>query len=566
MSQLLENIADPISDSQPSGEDIARLEPSAQNEEWIQKYAELRGLVNRISSNSEVIVSISSDILSGKSKDLRIAGHLCLGLLYQNGFAGLSEGIKAYHILLRDYWDKGLYPSRDSARLNNLKTLDGRLSSDITAKSRADEKEFFVPSSASDRQAFEEIIQTIADIKSDMEDRTSNNTTLLDNFNRAINTRLKALGPDTTKPKPPPKAEDPTDKKKTSIFRKVVPSSWKPDEEEAKAETGIEFKNEMEAIRAVIQAARYLLNKNPRSVVPYRIVRSSLWYSLPLPNPNPDRQGIKMTPIPFPSGKSRLEELMSNEDWESMPVECESVFVENFEAGGGGCFCLDIQRFLSTALKELMTNSDAKLKGDYETLNKFIIQETALFVERFPWITEIVYSNGTPFVDNQTKVWLEKSVKPIFDSDSNQQNSPNTKESAEKLSGIDEDIAKAEDLLSRQKWQDALIMMQSGINTEPNPRGKFRRRLSLSEICLDAGQPEMARPLLEQLDEEIQHFSLDQWEPDLCLQVWIGLRRCYRDMISQKSRQTNEVAYEEKIDNLFEKICRLDIRAVLDSK
>ena len=88
MSKLLEDIGRPISDSEPSGEDIAMLDSSVENQDWILKYTELRGLVKRAASNSGGVVEISRSILAEKSKDLRIANNLCLGLLHQKGFAG----------------------------------------------------------------------------------------------------------------------------------------------------------------------------------------------------------------------------------------------------------------------------------------------------------------------------------------------------------------------------------------------------------------------------------------------------------------------------------------------
>jgi len=103
--------------------------------------------------------------------------------------------------------------------------------------------------------------------------------------------------------------------------------------------------------------------------------------------------------------------------------------------------------------------------------------------------------------------------------------------------------------------------MQKGIDTDPTHRGRFRRRLNLAQLCLSAIHPDMARVLLEQLDTDIERFSLEEWEPSLCLQVWTHLSRCYKQTLSQKGQQENSGSYQEKSDMIFEKICRLDIRA-----
>jgi len=48
-----------------------------------------------------------------------------------------------------------------------------------------------------------------------------------------------------------------------------------------------------------------------------------------------------------------------------------------------------------------------------------------MLVERLPWITDLLYSNGTPFADNQTKRWIDKSVKTVFGANPNALQSQN---------------------------------------------------------------------------------------------------------------------------------------------
>jgi type VI secretion system protein VasJ len=554
MSLFLEDILNPISDTMPCGEDIMKLAPSPENEEWIRKYSELRGMTNRIATNSEAIVELCQDILVNKSRDLRIAGYLCQALLHGKGFAGLAEGLRSYHILLEEFWDKGLYPERETGRTKGVVLLDKNLSRDIQAQDRED-KNFYIPVKPTDADALEEVKQTAEAIKAILSERFPDQPISMDSLVMAVNGRIRAAGTLLKKPEQPAAAQP-------------TPAKEAAEGEQAEGEPAVsEIKTDLDAAKAVAQAANFLLQKDCKNVVPYRLLRSTLWYMLPLFNPEPNASGKRVTQYLPPSGKVKLEKLLEDEDWESLVTECEAVFVERFEAGSGGCFCLDIQRFLCIALKELMSKSeeggDTGVKEAYEAVHKVILQETAMFVERSPWVTELFYSDETPFVDAQTKNWIEKSVKSVFGTSSN----------ADKMSAlpggeppedsrISEDFNKATDLLSRQKWGDALDLMQNGIDAEPTCKGRFQRRLNLASLCLDAGQPSMARPLLEQLDEEIERFSLDQWEPSLCLQVWNNLKRCYQELLSQ---QASNGFYQEKVDVLFEKICRLDIRAAMPS-
>lgn len=568
MLQLLDDISRPISDSEPSGEDIARLAATPENEGWIRDYGELRQLVNRVASNRDSIVALSQSILTEKSKDLRIAGHLCMGLLHQGGFAGLAEGLKAYRLLLEEYWDKGLYPSRDAARAINVKTLDGRLGKDIAAQTG--DKGYFVPASATDAEAMEEIKEAAEAIKTILAEKVPQRAVAMDDLGRGIAARLRALGPAAKKPAPPPPRSG-----ISRLLNRPPSAAVETAAEEAVATVEEEgaigaIESDVEATKAVIRAADFLLKKDPTNAASYRLIRSNLWHLLPLFNPEPNRAGKRATQYAPPVNRPQFEQLLQNEDWESLVTQCEAAFVYRFENGGGGCFCLDIQRFLSIALKGLARKAaeegNQRAKEAYGAVDKVILQETALLVERYPWITDIFYSDETPLADGQTKSWIEKTVKPILGS-SAQQSATAMAGAASDDSQVSDDFEKAQDLLSRQKWGDAVDLMQNGINAEPTLKGRFQRRLNLASLCLDAGQPAMARPLLEQLDEEIERFSLDQWEPALCVQVWNYLRRCYQELLSQDGQQEKGDAYREKTDRIFEKVCRLDIRVALtDSK
>jgi len=594
MSVLLEDIAKPISDPDFSGEDIAKLTPSVENREWFQKYAQLRDLVRKTSANSDEIVDISQDILINKSKDLMTAGHLCRGLFHGNGFTGLAEGLEAYYTLLEQYWDRGLYPLAEPARIRTIGLLERNLGSDIGVR-----KVDFIPGSEvgegdpkarkltpadinalkSAAEALGNIKETIGNIngilKEKVPDGKASMNTLsqtVDVLIRNVNSGLQKAGV-TAKPQAGKGGAATAQAKETprrgTIFQKRETEVVQEEPEAAGVASAVEFGNDIEAIRAVIQIARFFVEKDIKNIVPYRLIRSALWYSLPLPNPEPRRDSKKVTLIPPPSGKARLEELMKREDWEPLVTGCENVFLEGFEVGGAGCFCLDVQRFLCTALKELAQKAseggDTRGKEQYEALYETILQETAIFVDRFPYVTEIFYSDGaTPFVDDQTKRWIEKSVKPVFGQGATvQQGAIAQGGLSETASKISENFEKASDLLAKQKWEEAVNMMQAGIDEEPTCKGRFQRRLNLANLCLDAGQPAMARPLLEQLDDDIGRFSLDQWEPGLCIQVWGHLRRCYQELSPQQAQQESDGFYKEKADRIFEKLCRLDIRAAM---
>ena len=107
---------DPIPGDKPAGAS-ARYEP-----EFEQLEAEISKLGNP--AGGEIrwpeVVSLSKQILSGKSKDLLVAAYFSYALLQQQGYQGLLEGLATINGMCQAHWE-GLFPevrrmkARDSA-------------------------------------------------------------------------------------------------------------------------------------------------------------------------------------------------------------------------------------------------------------------------------------------------------------------------------------------------------------------------------------------------------------------------------------------------------------------
>jgi type VI secretion system protein ImpA len=75
----------------------------------------------------DVVIQLTSEALSSKSKDLQICGWLAEAEVRKNGFPGLRDGLKLARGLQERYWDQ-LYPEKDDedleARANSIAFLD----------------------------------------------------------------------------------------------------------------------------------------------------------------------------------------------------------------------------------------------------------------------------------------------------------------------------------------------------------------------------------------------------------------------------------------------------------
>ncbi len=81
--------------------------------------------------------------------------------------------------------------------------------------------------------------------------------------------------------------------------------------------------------------------------------------------------------------------------------------------------------------------------------------------------------------------------------------------------------------------------------------------VTFGEAMIRLSSPEYRR--LEnatKLDVEIERFSIEQWEPGLCLQAWNLLKRCYQELLSRKGQEANNELYQEKADGYLRKLTR----------
>lgn len=120
----------PISDASPSGEGLQysglydeirearRADDQLEQGDWKR---ELKV------ADWEEVVTLASDALLTKSKDLQVAAWLAEGLTMIQGFAGARDGLKAMRILHSDFWDT-CFPEIDEgdleARANVLAFFD----------------------------------------------------------------------------------------------------------------------------------------------------------------------------------------------------------------------------------------------------------------------------------------------------------------------------------------------------------------------------------------------------------------------------------------------------------
>jgi type VI secretion system protein ImpA len=109
----------------------------------------------------------------------------------------------------------------------------------------------------------------------------------------------------------------------------------------------------------------------------------------------------------------------------------------------------------------------------------------------------------------------------------------------------------AEGLVKAGNVDQGLQKMAALAALETSGRGRFLRKLMLVDVCRNAGRERLARTILEELNEQIKDYRLDQWESTALVgAVWSRLYRLYK-----KSEGSSE---QEQAAVLYNQICRLD--------
>ncbi len=121
------------------------------------------------------------------------------------------------------------------------------------------------------------------------------------------------------------------------------------------------------------------------------------------------------------------------------------------------------------------------------------------------------------------------------------------------------------DLQERAFWEEALgVMKASGIrealaklltasDCAPSVRARNRYRLLLARLCLEADRPDLARPIMEELNHLIEELHLERWEsPRWIAEVLEALYQCLT-----RGQPSDEDLTRGKA--LFQRLCTTDV-------
>jgi type VI secretion system protein VasJ len=133
-----------------------------------------------------------------------------------------------------------------------------------------------------------------------------------------------------------------------------------------------------------------------------------------------------------------------------------------------------------------------------------------------------------------------------------------------------EPMKEARGLAVKGELSKAIDVVTVAASAASSPVDRFRGRLAVAELCLQAGKFAVARGQLEGLAEIVEEHSLTTWDPALCAEVYAGLFAAHKatnDALKPKPGTpiapgqpipgpSPEALAEER--RVFEQLCQLD--------
>lgn len=492
--------------------------PCGEDPRYLDDFLLVKQEIDKLQGNDfPRVVELCRTILAETSRDLRLAGYLLLAAVYVEGIPGLLEAARGYRLLLERY-GSDCHPQKEATRLSALNWLNNA-KLDSYARQQAESAD--APQLAELRQIIDAVNQHCQQSFGDQAPRW----TVLDKW---LQSRLSQLQP------------SPVEKPKTSPLLREIPKIAQPAPQASPPpalELAPEQSGSLGSERELVQLTRsirdYLLQQRdyPRAVAYARALR---WANLSLP---PHQGGLTRVPAPRPAALNEVKLLLESAQHQGLFLLCEKLF---FEAGGH--FALDLQRHAWQAARAL----------ERPELVQAIADQTATLLRRLPELAGLLFDNGQPFADSATRQWLAGLAAPP----AQEMERPRPTSSAPPQ--LEDQVIAARQLVQAQKLPAALGLLKTAL--AENDRQRLQLQLAMARLCLEAGRPEVAQPVLDELQRAVEEKALHLWDQDLALEVWTLSLECTRSLL-QRTPVQERSALSEKMTELQGRICRIDLEA-----
>lgn len=167
------------------------------------------------------------------------------------------------------------------------------------------------------------------------------------------------------------------------------------------------------------------------------------------------------------------------------------------------------------------------------------------FVKINEGILDFYFNDNTPFCSNKTKKWI---MDELYSSNIEEKKEDSSSDEKEK------ELEKIFELANNDKLKEAMDKMLQNYNKATITEDRFNWRLAHAQLAVDFDKKDIGLALLEELQEDIEKFNLDEWNPNLSSKVYTLILNSYSSV---------DIPYE-KLELIYKKLCKTDINSAFE--
>ncbi len=497
-------IAPVIGHAFPQGEDIRY------NYDFEMVEAELAKLTSVYKGNRtdwKLVLQLSYELLTTRSKDLRIVCWYAYAQLKLDGLVRLPTVLFMLQKVIEKYWQR-CFPVKISVRLATLTWLFERID--------------FNENKHAENLSSDELNLLIFSLKSCDE-------ILNEKFNGEFSflqpklQQLRDIQRRQSMNIVEPVLTNPVSTNNVPVIEALVPvlSSITEDNDSIRIARYIQEQSRL--------LTSWFLSKDLADPRAYLLTRSCAWLQV-VSAPLADAQGLtKLKPLTA----NKLQEYQQKLSAKEFAVLIPELEVSLSKAP----FWLDGHHWCAQALDGLGHHQMANHLRDY----------LCSFLSKHPSLLELSFDDGSPFASETTKIWLSTaSSEPMVNcavfSNSEDEQQPWLIALSMAQENINRDIS-----CLKQEIRGLHILA----NTATSGRDKTMWLLTLATLCQQYQRHDLAVFILEDIHQYINQFRLNQWEPLL------GKKVLQKLLLSLE--KTNAKQHQEKIKEIKTNLYRMDI-------
>lgn len=501
----------PISSAAPAGTDV-RYDPLY---DALQAEIDVKPSAGSGGTDWNKVVASSSNILETRSKDILVASYLAVGLLQTAGVPqGLLNGINVLSDMIDEYWDNmfppvkrmrgrvqafGWWLERTLAYLSSVTDIEPITVATMEELSSAANRLYDLlsekcPDAPSPRRILD-FIKSLP-VEEAVQPETNDNSPQTAQMERPDETPIQQTSPppqslQQSRPQPQPQSQP----QKIDLSFSV---------------TTISNQDEANRVLTSVINNNYLLvdfmlaEPSPQSSW-YRLNLLSAWFEIKkLPTATDNKTLI---PPPDRQTTTLLASMKGAENWGGV-IKSGSYNIRRYP------FWLDMNRLVTEAL--------GMMGEKFREAKQAVEYETAGFVKRFAGIDKYTFSDGSPFADNQTLIWLRS-----LDGGGSAGERPVPSNGDELATKVAEEYSRCRELFNSGKQGEGLSTMQRLLKASTSGRERFLWRLSLLQLLTLSGMGNLATPHISEVMKDYDSHHLEEWDPEMALHslktVWNAL-------------------------------------------